>query len=250
MRNESSDSPWLSKNAKVPVRSQLEATSNRLQIARLPVCVAGALESAESMPIRVGRQGYGRPKRAEELIQSLRFDLRGFRVLFWRGPCGDLTSPQAAPAADALQPFHGVVRQAWGSRRSRPELIEPLSAVDRRNHRPRNRNGPGWVGPHSKFQAWARAIRTCTARPFRPVILSPRIGRWRPQPDFRFGRRSRNGYSPAGPPSGTVLGKLLPSSVPITGVYHFTQLADSSLISGRGSHRPSPWRSGMAIASD
>jgi len=32
-----------------------------------------------------------------------------------------------------------------------------------------------------------------------------------------------NGSSPAGPPSGTVLSKLLPASVPITGVYHFTQ---------------------------
>jgi outer membrane protein len=32
-----------------------------------------------------------------------------------------------------------------------------------------------------------------------------------------------NGSSPAGPPSGTVLSRLLPASVPITGVYHFTQ---------------------------
>ncbi len=32
-----------------------------------------------------------------------------------------------------------------------------------------------------------------------------------------------NGSSPTGPPSGTVLSKLLPASVPITGVYHFTQ---------------------------
>ena len=32
-----------------------------------------------------------------------------------------------------------------------------------------------------------------------------------------------NGSSPTGPPSGTVLSKLLPTSVPITGVYHFTQ---------------------------
>jgi outer membrane protein W len=32
-----------------------------------------------------------------------------------------------------------------------------------------------------------------------------------------------NGSSPTGPPSGTVLNKLLPASVPITGVYHFTQ---------------------------
>ena len=32
-----------------------------------------------------------------------------------------------------------------------------------------------------------------------------------------------NGSSPTGPPSGTILNKLLPASVPITGVYHFTQ---------------------------
>jgi outer membrane protein len=32
-----------------------------------------------------------------------------------------------------------------------------------------------------------------------------------------------NGSSPTGPPSGTVLSKLLPASVPITGVYRFTQ---------------------------
>jgi outer membrane protein len=34
---------------------------------------------------------------------------------------------------------------------------------------------------------------------------------------------SINGSSPTGPPSGTVLNKLLPVSVPITGVYRFTQ---------------------------
>ena len=32
-----------------------------------------------------------------------------------------------------------------------------------------------------------------------------------------------NGYSPAGPPSGTVLGKVMPGALPITGVYHFRQ---------------------------
>jgi outer membrane protein len=32
-----------------------------------------------------------------------------------------------------------------------------------------------------------------------------------------------NGYSPDGPPSGTVLGKVMPGGVPITGVYRFTQ---------------------------
>jgi outer membrane protein len=32
-----------------------------------------------------------------------------------------------------------------------------------------------------------------------------------------------NGSSPTGFPSGTILSKLLPASVPITGVYHFTQ---------------------------
>jgi len=32
-----------------------------------------------------------------------------------------------------------------------------------------------------------------------------------------------NGYSPAGPPSGTVLGKVMPAGIPITGLYHFTQ---------------------------
>jgi outer membrane protein len=32
-----------------------------------------------------------------------------------------------------------------------------------------------------------------------------------------------NGSSPTGPPSGAVLSKLLPASVPVTGVYHFTQ---------------------------
>src|ERR1700735_737094 len=32
-----------------------------------------------------------------------------------------------------------------------------------------------------------------------------------------------NGSPPPGPPSGTVLSTLLPVSVPITGVYHFTQ---------------------------
>lgn len=32
-----------------------------------------------------------------------------------------------------------------------------------------------------------------------------------------------NGYNPAGPASGTILGKLLPGGIPITGVYRFTQ---------------------------
>jgi outer membrane protein len=43
-----------------------------------------------------------------------------------------------------------------------------------------------------------------------------------------------NGSSPTGPPSGTVLGKLLPSSVPITGVYHFTQFGKFQPYLGAG----------------
>ena len=45
-----------------------------------------------------------------------------------------------------------------------------------------------------------------------------------------------NGSSPTGPPSGTVLSKLLPASVPITGVYHFTQFGNFQPYLGAG-HR-------------
>jgi outer membrane protein W len=43
-----------------------------------------------------------------------------------------------------------------------------------------------------------------------------------------------NGNSPAGPPSGTVLGKVLPFSAPITGVYHFTQFGGFQPYLGAG----------------
>ena len=43
-----------------------------------------------------------------------------------------------------------------------------------------------------------------------------------------------NGSSPIGPPSGTVLSKLLPASVPITGVYHFTQFGSFQPYLGAG----------------
>jgi outer membrane protein len=43
-----------------------------------------------------------------------------------------------------------------------------------------------------------------------------------------------NGSSPTGPPSGTVLSKLLPASVPITGVYRFTQFGKFQPYLGAG----------------
>jgi outer membrane protein len=43
-----------------------------------------------------------------------------------------------------------------------------------------------------------------------------------------------NGSSPAGPPSGAVLSRLLPASVPVTGVYHFTQFGSFQPYVGAG----------------
>ena len=40
------------------------------------------------MPIRMGNAAMSRPEKADKLVPSLRLDLRGFRVLFWRGPGG------------------------------------------------------------------------------------------------------------------------------------------------------------------
>jgi outer membrane protein len=43
-----------------------------------------------------------------------------------------------------------------------------------------------------------------------------------------------NGFSPDGPPSGTVLAKLMPGGVPITGVYRFTQFGKFQPYLGAG----------------
>jgi outer membrane protein len=43
-----------------------------------------------------------------------------------------------------------------------------------------------------------------------------------------------NGYSPDGPPSGTVLGRVMPGGVPITGVYRFTQFGKFQPYLGAG----------------
>jgi outer membrane protein len=43
-----------------------------------------------------------------------------------------------------------------------------------------------------------------------------------------------NGYSPDGPPSGTVLGKVMPAGIPITGVYRFTQFGKFQPYLGAG----------------
>src|SRR5262249_29296980 len=43
-----------------------------------------------------------------------------------------------------------------------------------------------------------------------------------------------NGNSPPGPPSGTVLAKVLPVATPITGVYHFTQFGGFQPYLGAG----------------
>jgi outer membrane protein len=43
-----------------------------------------------------------------------------------------------------------------------------------------------------------------------------------------------NGYSPDGPPSGTVLVKVMPAGVPITGVYRFTQFGKFQPYLGAG----------------
>jgi outer membrane protein len=43
-----------------------------------------------------------------------------------------------------------------------------------------------------------------------------------------------NGYSPDGPPSGTILGKVMPAGIPITGVYRFTQFGKFQPYLGAG----------------
>ena len=58
-----------------------------------------------------------------------------------------------------------------------------------------------------------------------------------------------NGYSPDGPPSGTVLGRVMPGGIPITGVYRFTQFGKFQPYLGAGISPTFAWavQDGYAI---
>ncbi len=148
---------------------------------------------------------------------------------------GDLTSPQAAPAPDVSNLFTG-----WYVR------LGALGVLDRSSSNlyqqsiagtivPGIGTVPVGVGPQFQIPGLGASYSDVYGASVQAgYFLTPN---WSLEAATGFpvwATVTINGYSPAGPPSGTVLGKLLPSSVPITGVYHFTQFGGFQPYLGAG----------------
>src|ERR1700730_16541952 len=185
---------------------------------------ASYFESAEPMPIRMGNAVMAGPRRPTSLFRACVSTCAVFASSFGAVRAADVTNSQNAPTADAPNPFTGwyVKLGAMGvlDRRSSnlyqqsiagmivpgigtvPVGVGPLFQIPGRGASYSNFAGVSIQGGYSFTPNWSLEI----ASGF-PLWATVTI----------------NGSSPTGPPSGTVLNKLLPASVPITGVYRFTQ---------------------------
>jgi outer membrane protein len=164
------------------------------------------------------------PKRPTSLFRACVSTCAVFASSFGAVHAADLTNSQAAPETDAPNPFTG-----WYVRLGAMGVLDESSS----NLYEQSIAGmivpgigtvPVGVGP--QFQIPGRGASYSN---FAGVTIQ---GGYSFTPNWSLEVASEvpfwatvtiNGSSPTGPPSGTVLSKLLPGSVPITGVYHFTQ---------------------------
>ena len=196
------------------------------------------------------------PKGRMSIFKALRFDLRGFRapLLARRTLRDDLDRSAGAKLPDVLQRSHAGGTSGVGALGALDsKLIEPLFAIDRRNHRSRRWNrSRSASGPRSKFPVWARAIRTFSRVSVQAgYFFTPN---WSLEVATGFpiwATVTINGYSPAGPPSGTALGKLMPSCSADNRCLSLHPVRRIPALSG-GRDRTDLrlWRSGTAIAPD
>ena len=175
------------------------------------------------------------PKRPTNLFRACVSTCAVFASSLGAARAADLTSPQAAPAPDVPNLFTGwyVRLGALGVfERGSSNLYEqsiagaivpgigtvpvgvgPQFQIPGRGANYSNLYGVSVQGGYFFTPNWSVEVATGF-----PVWATVTV----------------NGASPTGPPSGTVLSKLLPVSVPITGVYHFTQFGGFQPYLGAG----------------
>jgi outer membrane protein len=176
------------------------------------------------MPTGVGDDFMVGPKRPKSLIRACVSTCAVFASSFAAVRAGDLANTQAAPAPDVpnlltgwyvrvgamgvldrgssnlyQQSIAGTIVPGIGTV---PIGVGPQFQIPGRGASYSNFAGVSFQGGYSFTPNWS--LEVASGFPLWATV-------------------STNGSSPIGPPSGTVLSKLLPASVPITGVYHFTQ---------------------------
>ena len=94
---------------------------------------------------------------------------------------------------------------------------------------------PVGVGPQFQIPGLGASYSNFAGVSFQGATPSRRTGRWRLRADFRSGPPSLSTDRPRqGRPQARFSAKLLPASVPITGVYHFTQFGSFQPYLGAG----------------
>jgi outer membrane protein len=200
-----------------------------------PVRAVRTHESASPMPIRMGKTLKAGPKRPTRFVRACISTCAVFASSFGAVRAADLTSSQAAPPTDAPSSFTGwyVKLGAMGVLdRSSSNLYQQSIAG---MIVPGIGTVPVGVGPQFQIPGLGASYSN-----FAGVAIQGGYSftpNWSVEVASGFPLWSTvtiNGSSPTGPPSGTVLSKLLPASVPITGVYHFTQFGSFQPYVGAG----------------
>jgi outer membrane protein len=200
-----------------------------------PVRVVRTLESAKPMPIWMGKILKVGPKRPTRLFGACLSTCAVFASSFGAVRAADMTSSQAAPATDAPNSFTGwyVKLGAMGVLdRSSSNLYQQSIAG---MIVPGIGTVPVGVGPQFQIPGLGASYSNFAGVSFEGgYAFTPN---WSVEVASGFplwATVTVNGSSPTGPPSGTILSKLLPASVPITGVYHFTQFGSFQPYVGAG----------------
>jgi outer membrane protein len=187
------------------------------------------------MPIRMGKNLKADPKRPTRLFRACISTCAVFASSFGAVRAADLTNLQAAPATDAPAPSTG-----WYVK------LGVMGVLDRSSSNlyqqsiagmivPGIGTVPVGVGPQFQIPGLGASYSNFAGVSFQGgYSFTPN---WSVEVASGFplwATVTVNGSSPTGPPSGTVLSKLLPASVPITGVYHFTQFGSFQPYVGAG----------------
>ena len=173
------------------------------------------------------------PKGPTSLFRACVSTCTVFASSFGAVRAGDLT--QATPTPDVSSAFTG-----WYVR------LGALGVLDRSSSNlyeqsiagtivPGIGTVPVGVGPQFQITGLGASYSTCTASPSKPVIFSPRI--WSLEAATRISRLG-DGHDQRVLPRRAAFRngsrQIVPSSVPITGVYHFTQFGGFQPYLGAG----------------
>ena len=176
------------------------------------------------MPIRMGKGAIASPRRPTGFSKACVLTCAVFAPSCGAGRAADLTTSQTPPALEAQNPANGwyVKLGAMGVLdRSSSNLYQQSIAG---MIVPGIGMVPVGVGPQLQVPGLGASYSN-----FAGVTIQ---GGYSFTPNWSVEVASEfplwatvtvNGSSSTGPPLGTVLSRLLPGSVPITGVYHFTQ---------------------------